>query len=327
MADIDSNQLRRLDMTLLLVFLGLMRRRKATEVAAELGLTQSAVSHALRRLRDVFGDELFLRRPHGLEPTAVATAAEPQVRAAIEGLRGALAGPRAFDPAAAEGLIRITAYDAEMATLVPGLICRLARDAPGLRIAARSIGRRDALDLLAAGEADLALGYFWNVGPTFVVTPLYEEEYLVVGSRSRETLRGRLTLDRYLALPHILVSPGGDMRGIVDSLLEREGRERRVIAAVPLFFPALAAVRDSRAIATLPKRIATAYADAFGLSIAVPPLSIRAFTVSAVRHRRNESSPVHLWLTNILCDLAEPEPRTPRKAVASKRPAGKRTAV
>jgi len=318
MRDIDGVKLRRLDLTILLVFLGLMRRRKATEVAAELGLTQSAVSHALRRLRDLFEDDLFLRRPHGLEPTAVATAAEPQVMMAVDSLRAALAGPRAFDPASAEGLVRIAAYDAELATLVPGLICRLAREAPGLRIAARSIGREQALDALSAGEIDLALGYFWNVDASFVAATLYEEEYLVVGSRGHQTLRGGLSLDRFLALSHILVSPGGDMRGIVDALLDRDGRQRRVIAAVPLFFPALAAVRDSRAIATLPKRIAMAYADAFGLSVARPPMPIRTFTVSAVRHRRNESSPLHLWLVRILEELSAPAPRSRGKASAAK---------
>ena len=104
MADFSNTELRRLDLTLLLVFLGLLRLRKAAGVAAELGLTQSAVSQALRRLRAIFGDDLFLRRPHGMEPTAVALALEPAVRGAVEALRGALGSARAFDPAAASGI-------------------------------------------------------------------------------------------------------------------------------------------------------------------------------------------------------------------------------
>ena len=74
MTDFSQSELRRLDLTLLLVFLGLLRHRKATDVAAELGLTQSGVSQALKRLRDIFGDPLFLRRPHGMDPTATALA-------------------------------------------------------------------------------------------------------------------------------------------------------------------------------------------------------------------------------------------------------------
>lgn len=303
MSDIDQLKLRRLDLTVLLVFLGLMRHRKATEVAREMGLTQSAVSHALRRLRQIFGDELFLRRPHGLEPTAVAIAAEAPIQAAVLQLGAALSAPGGFEPGEAEGQVRIAAYDAELATLVPPLICRLCREAPGLTVAARALGRRDALDALARGEIDIALGFFWNLEEVFIATALLDEDYRVVGGRATKK-RGPLTLERYLALPHILVSPGGDLRDIVDQLLEREGRSRRVIAAVPLFFPALAAVRGSRAVATIPRRIADSYAEAFDLWVAEPPVAIRRFTIAAVRHRRNQTSPLHLWLTTLLAEIA-----------------------
>ena len=119
MPDLDRTKLRRLDLTLLLILLGLLRHRRATAVAAELGLTGSSVSHALGRLRDVFGDELFLRRPHGLVPTAFALAIEPEVRAAVEALDGALRGPPAFDPPTAGGRLRIAARDILLATRRP----------------------------------------------------------------------------------------------------------------------------------------------------------------------------------------------------------------
>jgi len=310
MGDIDQLKLRRLDLTILLVFLGLMRRRKATEVARELGLTQSAVSHALRRLRDIFGDELFLRRPHGLEPTAVAIAAEAPIQAAVLGLRAALSAPGAFEPGSAEGVVRIAAYDAELATLVPALICRLGHEAPKLTIVARALGRGEALDALSRGEVDIALGFFWKLDDAFLATPLLDEEYRVVGGHATKR-KGPLTLERYLALPHILVSPAGDLRGIVDTMLEREGRSRRVVAAVPLFFPALAAVRNSGAVATIPRRIAEGYAAAFDLWTAEPPIAVRRFTVSAVRHRRNLASPLQLWLNRLLVEIAAEPPPVP----------------
>ena len=109
-----TSQLRRLDLTLLLVFLGLMRHRKALDVAGELGLTQSAISQALKRLRDIFEDDLFLRRPHGMEPTAVALSLETPVAQAVEALRGALGAARSFDPATASGIVRVSINVAEM---------------------------------------------------------------------------------------------------------------------------------------------------------------------------------------------------------------------
>lgn len=303
MTDIDQMKIRRLDPTILLVFLALMRHRKATLAAVELGLTQSAISHALKRLRDVLGDELFRRRPHGLEPTAVATALEPGVRAAVEGLSALLAGPQPFDPASAEGLLRVGAFDTELATILPGLIRDLRTEAPGLSIAARSIGRRPALDALEAGDLDLAFGFFWSVGSDFEVTHLYEDGFLVVSRRDDPALTEPLTLERYIELSHILVSPAGDMRGIVDATLERMGKSRRVVAAVPLFFPAFAAVAETGCIATVPRRLAQAHASAFGLVCAEPPLDIRRFPVSVVRHRRNRRNPMHLWLIDRLVRL------------------------
>ena len=98
MSEFDEMRLRRLDLSLLLVFLGLMHHRKAARVADEMRLTQSTISHALARLRDVFDDPLFLRRPHGLEPTARAEALEPAVRTAVELLDRALGTAAPFDP-------------------------------------------------------------------------------------------------------------------------------------------------------------------------------------------------------------------------------------
>ncbi|MBD3788647.1 MAG: LysR family transcriptional regulator, partial [Sphingomonadales bacterium] len=181
MSDFSISELRRLDLTLLLIFLGLVRHRKAVEVAAELGLTQSAISQALKRLRDIFGDELFLRRPHGMEPTATALALEAPVAAAVEALRGALGTARAFDPATATGIVRVAALDAEQAVLIPPLAARLRAEAPGLTLSVLPLGRGAAMEALAEGRADLALGFVWDVPDAIHAMPLYEESFLVAG--------------------------------------------------------------------------------------------------------------------------------------------------
>lgn len=96
------------------------------------------------------------------------------------------------------------------------------------------------------------------------------------------------------------MSPGGDLRGVVDDLLESKGVKREVIAALPLFLPALAAVQATNALATVPRRIALNYAKAFNLCIAQPPLAVRSFSVAAVWHRRDENNPMHRWLVDRL---------------------------
>ncbi len=303
MSDINEIALRRLDLTVLLVFLGLMRHRKATEVASRMGLTQSSISHSLKRLREAFDDPLFLRQPHGMEPTAVALALEPKLRLAVETLSGAMRGPEAFDPAEATGVVTIGTYDNEMAVLVPGLMQRLCHLAPGLRLIVRSVVRGAALQALEAGDIDLAFGFFWDLPEGFLSDPLYDESYRVVLRHGHPLLEGPWTAAAFASARHVVVSPAGVLSGIVDRELQRLGLTRQVVAAVPLFFPALVTVADSDMVATLPTRLVLAHAEAFGLAVREPPVAIRSFPVSAIRHRRNARNGLHNWLVGQARDV------------------------
>ena len=296
MSDFRNAELRRLDLTLLLVFLGLLRHRKAALVAADLGLTQSAISQALRRLREVFGDPLFLRRPHGMDPTATALALEAPVAAAVESLRGALGRARAFDPATARGVVRICALDAEQAVILPALAAALRTEAPGLDLSVLPLGRRAAVEALVEGRADLALGFLWDLPGSVSDETLYHEGFLVAGLPGCLPAAPALEPASYAAADHILVSPAGDLRGVVDDSLAGIGLARRVVLALPGFLPALAAAAATGALVTLPARVARRFAPGFGLVTAEPPVAIRGFPVMAVWHRRDDADPRSLWL-------------------------------
>lgn len=306
MSELSMSELRRLDLTLLLVFLGLVRHRKALDVAAELGLTQSAISQSLKRLRDIFGDELFLRRPHGMEPTATALALEAPVAAAVDALRGALGAARAFDPATATGLLRIAALDAEQAVLIPPLAARLHRLAPGITLSVLPLGRGAAMEALSEGRTDLVLGFVWDVPDTISGEAIHDESFLVAGRPEALPHAPRIDLDAYCAADHVLISPGGDLRGVVDGQLETMGRSRRVILGLPAFLPALAAVAASGALVTLPARVAQAFAPGFGLVTAEPPIPVRTFPVSVFWHRRNDTDPRTVWIRRQMKDLGPP---------------------
>ncbi|WP_134852906.1 LysR family transcriptional regulator [Roseibium alexandrii] len=304
MSELSKSELRRLDLTLLLVFLGLLKHRKAMDVAHELGLTQSAISQALKRLREVFGDELFLRRPHGMEPTATALALQAPIANAVETLRQALGVARAFDPRTATGQVRLAAMHAEQAVLIPALAARLRNTAPGLDLSVVPRGRREAMQSLQDGEVDLALGFFRNVPKTCRAEVLYEDTYLVAGSPQTLSLETPLNLETYCAMDHILTSPSAQLHGVVDTHLEKLGRQRRVVLGLPAFVPALAAAAASDALITLPARVAEAFAGRFGLVTCRPPLDIPSFPVSVVWHRRNDSDPQTQWIRSQLnhCD-------------------------
>ena len=300
MSDLSQSELRRLDLTLLLVFLGLLKHRKALDVAHELGLTQSAISQALRRLREIFGDDLFLRRPHGMEPTATALALEAPIAQAVETLRGALGVARAFDPATASGLVRLAAMHTEQAVLIPTLAARLRDTAPGLDLSVIPRGRSEAMEALQEGAVDLALGFFRDVPKTCQSEVLYEDTYLVAGHPEILSSKTSLDLDTYCRMDHILTSPGAQLSGVVDFHLEKLGRERRVVLGLPAFLPALAAAAASNALVTLPARVALAFADRFGLATQRPPLDLPSFPVSVVWHRRNDADPQTQWIKSQL---------------------------
>ncbi|MBV9968684.1 MAG: LysR family transcriptional regulator, partial [Xanthobacteraceae bacterium] len=185
----DPVDIRRIDMTLLLVFQELMRHRKLTVVAERLGLTQSTISHSLRRLRDLFGDELFLRRATGVEPTSRANELEPLIGNMIELARKALDRNEPFAPGRAAGVVRIAMPDLHAALLTPALIALFNREAPGLQLSIRPLIRQQALDALAANDIDLALGHFLRCQEGMTGRMLFEDDYVVVARRDHPSIR------------------------------------------------------------------------------------------------------------------------------------------
>lgn len=299
-----EHDIRRLDFKLLMVLSSLLRTRKATATAAELHMTQSTVSHALARLRAALGDPLFLRRPHGLEPTARALALSPLLEE-ILGLAGEFFATPQFEPARAEGVLRIAGPDYHCALLAGPLIARLEQQAPRLRLVFRPYLRDRAVEALAAGEIDLAIGRFFAMPSTVQAHPLFEETYSVVARADHPLGRAEPDLEAYVGARHIVVSLDGEFGEVVDRALAVIGRERKVVAAVPYFLTALAAVAASDAIVTLPTRLAQAYAPGFDLAVRRPPLELPPFPVVALLPATAGTASAAHWLVrDVLPDLA-----------------------
>jgi DNA-binding transcriptional LysR family regulator len=292
MAQVD---IRKLDFTLLVILASLLRTRKSTDTAAELNMTQSTVSHALARLRELTNDELFVRRPHGLDPTPRALALAPTLGALFALAREVLSAG-SFDPAMAAGVLRIGAADYHCALMAAPLIARLGAEAPNLRLSFRPLLRKTAVDALLSGEIDIAIGRFSTLPAAVAVHELFEESYSIVARLDHKLIQTDPDIETYLAARHIVVSLDGELSGIVDQTLEAIGRQRTVVAAVPYFLAALATAAAGDAIVTLPSRLAKAYAARFGLGVFSPPIEVRAFKVSAVVPAAASRGGVSAWL-------------------------------
>lgn len=306
MSDIDQINLRRIDATVLLVFLGAMRHRKATTVATEMGLTQPAVSHALKRLRNLYDDPLFLRRAHGLEPTAFAFELEPKVRRILRLMSETLDGPEPFQPGSASFDLRIGAFDYESSGLIPILIADLQQNAPNVNVHTFPVDNQNALEALVQGQIDLSIGYFdfpTERETSFVYQKLYDETYVIAGRKDHPIFSGPLTLERIAAEQHLLISPRGPRRNLVDHALALQGLQREVRTVVPSLLSALPIIETSDQLVVLPKRVAERNAGRFQIAFSTIPIDGGSFELHAVRHVRNAQNPFHLWLEETLTRL------------------------
>src|SRR4030095_4845635 len=297
MKDISDVELRRLDLTLLMVFDGALRHRKLTAVAQQLGLTQPAISHALTRLRDILGDPLFVRRANGVQPTPRALALAQPVEQALAALRDALQQGRHFDPGSANREFRIAALDYAIAMLIPDFLARFSIVAPGCRLAFRSMGYEAGRVALANGSIDLILGIPAPTGP-FLQRTLMREDFVVLARAGHPVIGRKLDLARYLKCGHLLVSAAGDARGSVDNALAQIGKERHVVAAVPQFLAGFAPVAGSDMITTAPRRLAKRHAAAFGLKQFEVPFAMPGFEVGTLRHENTAQDAGLNWLEN-----------------------------
>lgn len=298
---------RTLDLNLLRVFDEVMAERSLTRAARNLSLTQPAVSNALRRLRETLGDELVQRSGQGMAPTPRALSIWPAVRDALHQLQESLA-PSAFEPANATSTFVLAMADATAAELMPGLIDILEREARGVAMRVVPLTTRDPRRLLDEQAADLAVGYFpplladltarAQAGEAvgFSHLRLYDGEYVCVMRKGHPLAKGTLTLDRFCAARHMLVSFSGRPYGMVDESLASLGRQRQVVLTVNQFFTAGRVVANSNLLTVLPRHFVSVTGIADQLALRPLPFDVSPVHVDAVWHQRSEQEGAHRWL-------------------------------
>lgn len=312
-----------LDLNLLRVFDTLIEERSVTRAGERLGLSQSAISHALNRLRYVLGDELFVRMPDGMRPTARAAEIAPRLREGLLQLQLAL-GPAEFDPARTERRFTITCGEYVGTVLMPGFISKVRALAPnsGLSIRPSNMGVAEAL---LAGRVDLAIGSFRRVPEPFVCEPLFQETRVWVLSADHPMARDHLTMERLASLSHLIISATGEDEHAIDGYVSDHGLERlvtrsevgllqgvlaerglhRIIGLTTPHFPAaLAVVSQSDMAAPLPRRLAAAFADQYRLKLFDPPYPSPPFDMMALWHRDHGAEPATAWLREVLREVA-----------------------
>jgi DNA-binding transcriptional LysR family regulator len=289
------DNLRRIDLNLLVTLEALLTERNVTRAAQRVHLSQPSVSVQLRKLRQIFADPLLVASSRGMLPTTRAVELLQPLRVALDEMRHVLEPREAFNPARSKMTWQIAAADyAEYAVLMP-MLAHLRKVAPGIRIAVREASHATMIKQLESGRLDAGLLAMDAAPDRLHHQVLFKERYVLVARKAHPALKRKLTLDTFCELDYVMVSPeGGGFRGVVEPLLESRGRERRVSLSVPHFLLVPEVVRRTDMVALLPSRLIKE--DTRHLQVLTPPLQVPGFSMAIIWHERTHSDPAHSWL-------------------------------
>jgi DNA-binding transcriptional LysR family regulator len=296
----DSSPLPRLDLNLLRVFDAVYRERNLTRAATTLSLSQSAISHAIGRLRFQLDDTLFVRAGFGVTPSPLAQRLAPVVQEMLAALSRALTQEKAFDPARDLRRVVIAMREEMEPQMLPALAMRLRQAAPTIEIASVRLDRNDLAAELAARRIDLAIDVARPAGVELLHAPLFEDRFCVVASRRR-----RLDLPRYLEAEHVTVSSRRSGPTMEEFLLRGRGVQRRVALRCQSYDAACRIVAESELLLTMPRNSTRLVERMEGLFVLPPPLELPAVEMHLYWHRQTDGDPAQRWLQQQLQTIAK----------------------
>jgi DNA-binding transcriptional LysR family regulator len=295
-------KLERVDLNLLPILDAVLRTQSVTRAAALVGLSKPAASHALARVRAQLGDPILVRSGQAWVLTERAQAIGERVHAALVEAQRVLSAERPFDPRTLRREFRVHATDQMLSLLGLALGHAVTAAAPhvGLRFLPLAHDEPAAL----RGDVDLALGVFHDLPPDLRTQTLFDDRFACVVRAGHKTIKGKLTLDQFLAVKHVVIAPRGDAGSVVDAALAKLGRTRRAVRWVPYYASALEMVAGSDCMATISERFARHHAARFGLQVLAPPFALPRCAGAQVWHPRLDMQPAHAWLRRLIARLA-----------------------
>ncbi len=294
-------QLGDIDLNLLVALHALIETESVTKAAAQVGITQSAMSHILRRLRDMFDDEVLVRGPGGMVCTPRAESMREALYQGLLAVQDIVRCRDEFLPAESTREFRICASDYMQGLFMPVLINILAEEAPHVRLRIMAMSDGGMLPALISGDLDLSFGGILIKPPPQIMRRLVLEDYMLCAvRRDHPRIRERLTLEDYTQYSHILVSPLGKSGGTVDEALAKIQRKRHVALRVQTFLTAPWMLMSSDYILTAPARILSMYAKILDIAIFKPPIEMAKVPISILWNQRDHDDPAMRWLREII---------------------------
>lgn len=300
----NITNIKNLDLNLLTLFVLLWDTRSVSRTSERLSVTQPAISHSLKRLRDAVGDPLFLSGRQGLIPTERAAELISPIKQALDLIRDTVGSTTPFDAASSKREFRIAVLDMVDVWLLPRLIEVIQAQAPGVIVQGVPVPRHhSAHTLLESGDIDIVVDNRPVTG-TFINCERLAALKLVTMVWDKEPIKGRrMPLALYLERPHIALQDPNKSTNVVDQALARAGYSRNVrVIATNLFTVPAVAARTGYLI-NIPDRVATLFKELFALSIYDPPIELEPIALYCSSHERFDSDPALRWLRSTIHQL------------------------
>lgn len=307
----------RVDLNLLVYLDVLLQEQNVTRSAARLGITQPAMSNGLRRLRALFDDPLLIRTSEGMTPTERALELQPLVRDILTGVEQAIEPQQNFDPATARRVLRIMASDYAESTLIPGLLTRLAQEAPGITLDILTPSDVRLADV-EQGKVDMLLNRFDEMPQSFHQRTVWHDGFMCLLSVDNPA-RKRFDLETYLECRHVWVSKTGmgasvgmdpldsQRLGWVDEALKTIGKARRIAVFTRHYQVAALLAQQPDLVATLPSRLAHLQVRNAGVEVMPPPFEIPRFELKMAWSPLLQNNPYHQWIRKLVLEVANTE--------------------
>lgn len=297
---------RSLDLNLLRIFDRLISERKVSAAAESLGLTQPAVSNALKRLRDLTGDELFTRTPTGMQPTQYAMQIAEPVSYALATIEATFNASKAFDPLTSGRTFNLGLTDIGEGYILPKLLRQVATIAPHVRFSTMRTAPETLRESMEKGIVDVAVGLLPGLQGNFFRRRLLLQRY-VVCVRRQHPLAGQSTwsAEEFLDQDHVIVSAAGTGHGAVDLQMAKIGALRKIRLTVPHFLALGPILQSIDVVSTIPETLGTILREPFGLVTLNHPIALPQVSIDLFWHRRQQRDPANVWLRSQLIAVFE----------------------
>ncbi len=294
-----------LDLNLLYVLVALDERRSVSGAARKLHRSQPGVSVALGKLREFFGDPLFVRSGNGMQPTPRGMVLVESARAILARVGSDIVTEPSFEPGGSSKAVSLVLSDVGEVVLLPALLKRLRTLMPNAMIGSMTLSPNEVALQLEGGEVDLAIGYFPDLKKgAFYQQTLYTDTFASLVRSDHPLTAGRPTIREYLQLEHVVVRSESRTEEVIESYLARKQIRRRVVLSTPHFTSAPIIVAQSDLIVTLPEPLARYFASiAAGVRIVPLPFDPPRIAIKQFWHRKFHHDARSRWLRAQVCEL------------------------